>query len=116
MLTRCCRYAAKLEADKARYHAMAHPSEDDCHDDKENAEANDEGELRDSATKPPHGPESANQPQSTFYDQSDGCILSQVAGSDASPHVQALAALESDLAAATRAVVASASTNMEDLD
>jgi hypothetical protein len=94
---------------------MAHPSEDDCHDDKENAEANDDGELRDSGAKPPHSPES-NQPKSTFYDQSDGCILSQVAGSDASPHVQALAALESDLAAATRAVVASASTNMEDLD
>jgi hypothetical protein len=115
-VTRCCRYAAKLEAEKARYQAMAHPSEDDCDDDKENAEANDDGELRDSAGKLPLGAESANQLQSTFYDQSDRSILCDVAGSNASPHVQALAALESDLAAATRAVVASASTNMEDLD
>ena len=116
MLICNCRYAAKLEAEKARYHAMAHPSEDDCDGDKENADANDDGDLHDTLGKQKHGTESSHQLHSTFYDQTDRAILSQVAGTDASPHVQALAALECDLAEATRAVVASASTNMEDLD
>ncbi len=116
VLTCHCRYAAKLEAEKARYHAMAHPSEDDCDGDKENTEANDDGDLQDTFVKQQYGTETSHQPQSTFYDQSDRAILSQAAGANVSPHVQALAALECDLAEATLAVVASASTNMEDLD
>ena len=116
LLTRDCRYAAKLQAEKERYHAMAHPSEDDCNVDKENAEANDDGDSLETVGKLQHGTESPVQSQPAFYDQSDRTILSQVAGVDVSPHVQALAALESDLAEATKAVVASASTNMEDLD
>jgi len=115
VLTRLVRFAARLEAEKARYHAMAHPSEDDCGVDKENAEAND-GDVQENLGKPHCGAESSKQTQSTFYEQSDRTILSQAAGVDALPHVQALAALESDLVEATRAVVASASTNMEDLD
>ena len=95
---------------------MAHPNEDDCDDDKENAEANDDGDMQDSMGKLHCGAESFNQSQSTFYEQSDRAILSLAAGVDALPHAHALAALESDLAEATRAVVASASTNMEDLD
>jgi hypothetical protein len=95
---------------------MAHPSEDDGDVDKENAEANDDGDAQETIGKLQHGSESSDRSQRTFYNQSDHTILSQVAGVDASPHVQALAALESDLAEATRAVVASASTNMEDLD
>ena len=116
LFTRDYRYAAKLEAEKERYHAMAHPSEDHCDADKENADANDDGDSPEAIGKHQHGSESSDQSQPAFYDQSDRNILSQVAGVDASPHVQALAALENDLAEATRAVVASASTNMEDLD
>jgi hypothetical protein len=95
---------------------MAHPSEDDCDGDKENTEANDDGDLQETIVKQQYGTETTHQLQSTFYDQSDRAILSQAAGADVSPHIQALAALESDLAEATLAVVASASTNMEDLD
>jgi hypothetical protein len=95
---------------------MAHPSEDDCDDDKENAEANDDRDAQETIRKLQHGSVPSDETQPAFYDQSDRTILSQVAGVDASPHVQALAALESDLAEATRAVVASACTNMEDLD
>jgi hypothetical protein len=95
---------------------MAHPSEDHCDADKENADANDDGDSPEAFGKHQYGSESSDQTKPAFYDQSDRNILSQVAGVDASPHVQALAALENDLAEATRAVVASASTNMEDLD
>jgi NACalpha-BTF3-like transcription factor len=95
---------------------LAHPSEGDADCDKENADTNDEKHVKDTIDKHPNDTEHSNQSQFTFYDQSDRAILSQAAGVDESPHIQALAALESDLAEATRAVVASASTNMEDLD
>ena len=95
---------------------MSRPSEQDCDGDKENTEANDDGDLQDAFARQQCGAESSHQSESAFYEQSDSAILSEAAGVDVSPHVQALAALECDLAEATRAVVASASTNMEDLD